>query len=609
MARITGSANEGVFQIRAWGGLNENPDGDTKLKMGEAAVLRNFRVTRDGNLQRRPGSRAIAALLPEGAEAGPVRGVWNGNVGGVEQLIAACGGRLWKLWDDEAGAFIKEEIGSIETEREIHFFGFDNNLYIINGAEYKVWDGNTLADVGGYRPLVTVSVPPSGGGETLEQVNKLCGARRCWFSPDGESGVFQLPETGLQSVDYVKDLSTGETLDPSAYTADTEAGTVTFTQAPAMGTNTMEIGWTMAESFREQVLHMRWGELYAGSQDTRIFLYGDGSNRAIYSGLDYDGKPRADYFPDLNEVSVGDANTPITGMIRHYSRLSCFKSDSAWTIEYGAVTLADGAQTEAFYVTPVNRAIGNAAPGQVRLVLNSPRTLHGSDVYEWKNYSAYSANLTHDERQAKRISDRVYATLRQFDLESCYCYDDNWAQEYYICHDGRALVHNYAADAWYAYEDFDAVCMANFRGELLYGTSDGRLMHFSTGYLSNDGRAIDAYWESGSMSFGQDYQRKYAAMLWVGVKPESSAEVTVTVQTDRSSSYTEKLVTSSLANFAHVNFAKWSFATNRKPQMSRLKIKAKKFVFYKLVFRTSAADSTVTILAADIRVRFTGYAK
>ena len=609
MAGITGSANERVFQIRAWGGLNENPDGDTKLKMGEAAVLRNFRVTRDGNLQRRPGSRAIAALLPEGEEAGPVRGVWNGNVGGVEQLIAACGGRLWKLWDDEAGAFIKEEIGSIETEREIHFFGFDNNLYIINGAEYKVWDGNTLADVEGYRPLVTVSVPPSGGGETLEQVNKLCGARRCWFSPDGESGVFQLPEKGILSLDYVKDLSTGETLDPSAYTADTEAGTVTFTQAPAMGTNTIEIGWTMAENFREQVLKMRWGELYAGTQDTRIFLYGDGSNRAIYSGLDYDGKPRADYFPDLNEVSVGDANTPITGMIRHYSRLSCFKSDSAWTIEYGAVTLTDGAQTEAFYVTPVNRAIGNAAPGQVRLVLNSPRTLHGSDVYEWKNYSAYSANLTHDERQAKRISDRVYATLRQFDLESCYCYDDNWAQEYYICHNGRALVHNYAADAWYYYEDFDAVCMANFRGELLYGTSDGRLMHFSTDYLSNDGRAIDAYWESGSMSFGQDYQRKYAAMLWVGVKPESSAEVEVTVQTDRSSSYTEKLVSSSLANFAHVNFAKWSFATNRKPQMSRLKIKAKKFVFYKLIFRTSAADSTVTILAADIRVRFTGYAK
>lgn len=605
MARITGSANEKVFQIKAWGGLNENPDGDTKLKMGEAAAMRNFRITRDGNLQRRPGSKEIVSLL-----AGePVRGVWSGWVNGKEQLVAACGGKLWKLWDEKTEEFIREEIGNIDTGRENHFFGFDNNLYIINGAEYKVWDGNTLSDVGGYRPLVTIAVPPAGGGETLEQVNKLCGARRCWLSPDGEKTVFHLPEKGLLSLDYVKDLSTGEAIAPSAYTADTAAGTVTFAQAPAMGTNTMEIGWTMAESFRDQVLHMRWGELYAGTQDTRIFLYGDGSNRAIYSGLDYDGKPRADYFPDLNEVSVGDANTPITGMIRHYSKLLCFKTSSAWAIQYGTISMADGLVTEAFYVTPINRSIGNVAPGQVRLVLNSPRTLHGSDVYEWKNNSSYTSNLSIDERQAKRISDRIYATVRKFDLENCYCYDDNWAQEYYICQGGRALVHNYAADAWYYYEDFDAVCMANFRGELLYGTSDGRLMHFSTDYLSNDGRAIDAYWESGSMSFGLDYQRKYSAMLWVGVKPESSAEVEVTVQTDRSSRYTEKVVTSSLANFAHVNYAKYSYATNRKPQMSRLKIKAKKFVFYKLIFRTTAADSTVTILAADIRVRFTGYAK
>lgn len=609
MARITGSANERVFQIKAWGGLNENPDGDTKLKMGEAAAMRNFRITRDGNLQRRPGSRKIYSLLTDGAEASPVRGIWSGWVNGKEQLVSACGGKLWRLWNEETGAYIREEIGAIDTGREIHFFGFANALYMINGAEYKVWDGTTLADVGGYRPLVTIAVPPDGGGETLEQVNKLTGARRCWFSPDGSAKTFKLPEKGLLSLDYVKNLSTGENMAAGSYTADLAAGTVTFTGAPGAGTNTIEIGWTMAENFREQVLAMRWGELYAGTQDTRIFLYGDGSNKAIYSGLDYDGNPRADYFPDLNEVAVGDANTPITGMIRHYSRLLCFKESSAWTIQYGTISMADGLVTEAFYVTPVNRSIGNVAPGQVRLVLNSPRTLHGSDVYEWKNNGSYSSNLTVDERQAKRISDRIYATVRKFDLARCYCYDDNWGQEYYICQGGRALVHNYAADAWYYYEDFDAVCMANFRGELLYGTSDGKLMHFSTDYLNNDGRAIDAYWESGSMSFGQDFQRKYSAMIWVGVKPESSAEINVTVQTDRSSSYTEKMVTSSLANFAHVNYAKWSFATNRKPQMSRLKIKAKKFVFYKLIFRTSAADSTATILAADIRVRFTGYAK
>ena len=43
--------------------------------------------------------------------------------------------------------------------------------------------------------------------------------------------------------------------------------------------------------------------------------------------------------------------------------------------------------------------------------------------------------------------------------------------------------------------------------------------------------------------------------------------------------------------------------------MTKLKIKAKKFVFYKLIFKSNSASSTATVLAADIRVRYTGYAK
>ena len=43
MANITGAQNERVFQINKWLGLNQNPDGDTKLRMGEAALMRNWR--------------------------------------------------------------------------------------------------------------------------------------------------------------------------------------------------------------------------------------------------------------------------------------------------------------------------------------------------------------------------------------------------------------------------------------------------------------------------------------------------------------------------------------------------------------------------------------
>ena len=604
MARISGSSDEKIFQLKAFLGLNQNPDGDTKLKLGEAAAMRNFRITRDGNLQRRPGTLTIANLADDGK---PIRGMWVGFVKGEEVFLAAAGGKLWRIVDDYATA--PEELGEIDCENDVHFFGFGEIVYMLNGKEYLQWDGESLKAVEGYVPLVRIAVTPDDGGENLEQINKLSGKRRLWISPDGEKKSFKLPESNVQSIDYIKDLKTGENIDAEAYTADLEKGSVEFIEAPGKAVNSFEIGWTMATTYRHEVESMRYSELYSGTQDSRVFVYGNGTNEAFYTGLDYDGKPRADYFPDMNEVAVGDANTPITGMIRHYSQLICFKTHSAWAISSGLTTLTDNTVVTGFYVTPTNKAIGNAAPGQVRLVLNAPYTLHGNDAYEWRNTSSYSSNLSVDERQAKRISDRVYATLGTFDLRECKCWDDNNSQEYYIAHKGRALVYGYACNAWYTYENFDAVCFANLHETLYIGSSDGKIKRFSYDLESDDGQAIDAYWESGSMSFGQDYMRKYAAMLWIGIKPESRAEVEVTVQTDRKSSYAEKVILSSFATFSDANFAKWSFRTSRRPFMTRLKIKAKKFVFYKLIFKNNKADTTATILAADMRVRYTGYAK
>ena len=111
------------------------------------------------------------------------------------------------------------------------------------------------------------------------------------------------------------------------------------------------------------------------------------------------------------------------------------------------------------------------------------------------------------------------------------------------------------------------------------------------------------------MSFGSDYMRKYSAVLWVGTKPQESGEVYVTVQTDRKSEYTEKVISSQLSSFRRMDFSRFNFYTNWKPTMEKMKIKAKKFVFYKLIFKSNSYNTTTTVLTADIRVRFTGYAR
>lgn len=700
MANITTGADEKVFRIQEFLGLNENPDGDTKLKMGEASVIRNFKVTRDRNLQRRPGLQMVKGLLQaysvevsetvenvrtdehvssalrmrlvcsvtadgflevtgdevsvnysnateytgyywrydenhtyqfvscqyddekdeyvwsmkrckavSSSENQKVAGLWTGNVKGKEYLVGAADGMLWKLYD---GEWKKEAIGELDTTEPVFFLGYSEKLYVLAKGQYKEWDGETFQDVEGYRPVVSITVVPAGGGTTFEEVNKLNGKRRCWFSPDGSSTTFTLPEKDLKSVDWVKNKAEKDEpeIDKDTYTVDLDAGTVTFTTAPTKGVNTIEIAWEVKENYRDTVLAMKYAETFNGSNDNRVFLYGDGSNQSFYSGLDTSGQPRADYFPDMNVLKVGTANVPITAMIRHYSRLIVYKANSAYSVQYGVTTLVDNTTSATFYATPINRIIGNTAPGQVQLVLNSPRTLFGHDLYEWKNNSSYTSNLSIDERQARRISDRVMGTLAGFDFANCKCYDDNDNQEYYILGgNGKALVNNYASDAWYSYSDFDVSCFVNFKGQLYAGDSKGRLNLLAYTNRTDNGERIESYWESGAESFSQDFMRKYSAMLWVGIKPETHGEVYVTVQTDRKSSYTNKLVASSLMSLVGADFQKWSFNPNRKPHMKRLKIKAKKFVFYKLIFKTESANTTVTILSADMRVRFTGYAR
>ena len=111
------------------------------------------------------------------------------------------------------------------------------------------------------------------------------------------------------------------------------------------------------------------------------------------------------------------------------------------------------------------------------------------------------------------------------------------------------------------------------------------------------------------MAFGADHMRKYSAMLWLGIKPTSAGEVVVTVQTDRKPATTEKIVLSKLATLANVDFGNWSFNTNQQPHVYRRKIKAKKFVYYKLIFKNDTANTSATITTSDIRVRYTGNAK
>ena len=159
-----------------------------------------------------------------------VRGIWSGRVGDMEYIVAACNGYLWKLTETDS-VWSKAQIGVINTTKPVHMFGFDGKLYILDGEDYKVWDGDALTSVTGYVPLISVSNVPSGGGthSTGKQAERQ--AQSVVF-PDGTATTFQLPETGVASIDYVKKTSDGTAV---TFTADKATGVVTISPGFSRG--------------------------------------------------------------------------------------------------------------------------------------------------------------------------------------------------------------------------------------------------------------------------------------------------------------------------------------------------------------------------------------
>ena len=594
MAKIKTKTESGVYQIQKFLGLNECDDGDTQLRLGEAAEMQNWQVTPRYHLRIRPGFRTVKQFQ------GRVRGLWSGFVGGRRKIICAADGGVWDLTDGQT-----RRIGDIR-DGETTMFGFGNKLYFLNGHEYLVWDGEGFVDtVDGYVPLVASAMLPEGGGITVENVNCLTGRRRCRFSADGEAVAYHLPEGNVLSVDKI--LCDGTEL--RGWTLDKTEGIVTFAKAPTAGNSNVEVWYSVRNTLRPVVEGMRFAEQFNGAADTRVFLYGDGSAKAIYCGVTEDGQASAEYFPDLYEVLIGSENAPITGMIKYYDRLMSYKSDGgAYATKYEITELADGSVVPGFKTVSINREIGNEAMGQVRLVQNAPRTFYGGQIYDWvmANYA------TRDERNAVCIGQRVRRSLLQADPERVFCFDDDSRQEYYIFLNdraGTALVHHYGADVWYRYTDLPAVCGIRSADAVYLGLSDGRVVRFSEDYANDDGKPISAAFISGHMAFDRDYRKKYSAVTWISVKPTTHAYLEAALGCDRDVPVQARAVSFGLSALNDADFSRWSFLTNRSPQIQRMKLKLKRFVYCRLELRSCHSASDATVLGVDIHVQYAGRAK
>ena len=479
-------------------------------------------------------------------------------------------------------------------------------VYMLNGNEYYSWDGTTFEIVAGYAPLVRIGTPNTGGGTAYEVTNLLTGMKRQKFNGlSAANTVYQLAETNLDStvgddINYVyaENIRILEGTADGTFTKNLTNGTVRLNGTGGYfeaGTNNVEIYWTKGVGDRADITANKYATIFGGQNDTRVFIYGEGfpnQNRYHYTEL-ADGAFSADYFPATFFQEVGSPEFSITGIIRQYDRQIIFTNEAAYYSFY-ETTLINDIAVPSFPTFPLNQAKGNIALGQVRLIQNNPYSV-------WVGVQEWIATNVRDERNATYISKRVQKTLDSKTLSTVKTEDWEKNYEYWMAFDNMIIIHNYRLNTWYKFElDHNVTTLYIKEDNMYFGTDDGQIMKFDVNIESDNGNQIDAHWESGFYDFDAEYLQKFIDEIWASIQPFANTSVDITFETDRDPLSPTFIAKIRLFSFEDIDFSNFTFLTSIVPQPFRFKIKAKKFVYFKIKLDNNTDDEKLTILSLNL---------
>ena len=541
----------------------------------------------------------------------PVNGLYRGTVDGEEVFLVHGGTKLYK-WTEEEITELKSGINNAKGT----FFTMDGKIYILTGAEYLVYDGETVKNVtdDAYVPTTTIANYPTGGGETYEEVNLLTPKRKNKFAGDGSSTVFQLDTTDVDSIVEVK--IDDEVQASSSYSLNGADGKVTFTSAPpkpdVTGKDNVEITFSKeVEDYEGKITKCTIAAVYGGNSQDRVFLSGnpDDPDTDWHCAA---GDPT--YFPDLSYSTVGTDGTPIMGYLNIGNVQAIFKSDERadTTIYFRSYSITDEDVT-----FPIRRGASGAgaiAKGSFAYLLDDPLFLSRSGVFSLttnnltamqavRNRSFYvDAQLTKEEHLENAIA-VVWGGYYVLCVNSrCYILDGNQNFAYKPQSYG-----DYVYECYY-WENIPAVAFMEYHGILYFGTADGRICKLNTDLdgmkAYNDGGTLD---EDGVMQGGQAIRAEwytkadddgdfmvYKTMTKRGsgvmVKPYTRSWIQVYARTDRDFGRKIREKPADIFDWLDIDFSRFTFNSNDAPQVIPFNSKVKKYKTLQLIIKNDTIN-------------------
>jgi len=403
----------------------------------------NMNVDERGSLNKRTGYQKVYSAS---LGAGRINGLFEyKKADGTTDFLIAHTTKLYK----QAGASQPTLLYTGLANNNIHFFTMNYKCYIMDGTNFLVYDGTTVSAVTAYIPTISISRLPAGGGTANEDFNLIGNKFKDSFSGDATATVYQLSLTGLDGTTVTAVVGTTTITEGSGLTVDRTAGKVTFTTAPATGTNNVIItaGKTVS-GFAERIKNCTFSIAFGGSNDTRMFLSGNPNmpEYAWRSGL-YDPT----YFPENGFYKYPEK---VRGFSKQYDYLVVHREGGIHQVTF---QLSD-AGVSSFPSKPVNDEVGTIATNSIQIIENNPVSLSKDGVY------MLVASNVRDERNVQHLSLTIdRKLLLESSLNQAVSID--YDKKYWLALNGNVYVLDYAQKndvtpygKWYIYNNVPASC-------------------------------------------------------------------------------------------------------------------------------------------------------
>jgi len=596
--------------------LNNSPSNVDKSRSPEAPNMIRDQV---GKVRKRMGYTTIATA-PNGD---PINGRY---VFGSEQLIHA-GAKLYKLTFSGSTATFTE-IGDMANEKSRGFI-FDEKLFLLDGTNYKVYNGTTLQNVSAiaYKPMIIISRNPDGGGTSYESLNLIGTGWKESFLGQASVTEYQLTTENLDATAVVAEVmdSNGEwqtKVEGTDFSVNRTTGKVTFSTAPGAppvtGQDNVRItAYKTREGYADTINKCRAFCIYGvGGSTDRVFL----SDNPDKAGMDwYSGFEDPSYFPDTNYTKLSRDGSSITGYAVINNTLATFlngATDGRNVIVRTGTLDDDG---EALF------KISNTLIGPNTIARDSFQSYDKEPLF-LTDRGVYA--ITAEELTGQKCSqERSYYILGALQSASGKENADSTRyQDFYVLAIGDRFYFldmqqkSYEKDSPYSSYQYECYYWTNITARriwtdgaaLCFGTAEGKICRFATNVdnpasYNDDGEPIDAYWETSDL----DGKLFFHAKTFIGIAVRlAAAQLTgVKIYAQVRGVWKQVFDAKQKAryfSFEYIDFAKFVFSGDQTPRTMYGKIKLKKVDKARFRLQNNVLNEPFGIYAFGMQWRETG---